>query len=247
MAGAEVGVLIAFVGGVASFASPCFLPLMPAYVGYVVGTSTEARAGRRRAAFYQALAFVLGFSTVFVAFWAAIGLLGYVLGEYVGVMRQAMGALIVFMGLQVAGVINVRALARDLRLPIGPLAGSSIGFGAGQPADPSYRRSALLGVVFAAGWTPCIGPILGGIVGLASVTETFVEGTALLIAYTTGLAVPFILAAVGATALTSHLSWLNRHHRTVSAVTGGLLVIVGALMITNTFGRLSGLLSPFGG
>jgi len=247
MAGAEVGVLIAFVGGVASFASPCFLPLMPAYVGYVVGTSTGARADRRRAAFSQALAFVLGFSTVFVTFWAAIGLLGYVLGEYVGVMRQAMGALILFMGLQVAGVINVRALARDLRLPIGPFGGTAIGFGAGQSTDPSYRRSALLGVVFAAGWTPCIGPILGGIVGLASVTETFMEGTALLIAYTSGLAVPFILAAVGATAVTSRLGWLNQHHRTVSAVTGALLVIVGVLMMTNTFGRLSGLLGPFGG
>lgn len=246
MAGAEVGVVIAFLGGVASFASPCFLPLMPAYVGYVVGTSTEARVGRRRAAFYQALAFVLGFSSVFVAFWAAIGLLGYVLGEYVGVMRQAMGALIVLMGLQVAGVINVRPLARDLRLPIGPL-GASIGFGAGQATEPSYRRSALLGIVFAAGWTPCIGPILGGIVGLASVTETFIEGAALLVAYTSGLAVPFILAAVGATALTSRLGWLNQHHRTVSAVTGALLVTVGVLMITNTFGRLSGLLSPFGG
>jgi cytochrome c-type biogenesis protein len=247
MAGAEIGLVIAFIGGVASFASPCFLPLMPAYVGYVVGTSSEPRAGRRRAAFYQALAFVLGFSTVFVAFWAAIGLLGYVLGAYVGVMRQVMGALIVFMGLQVAGVINVRALARDLRLPIGSLAGSSIGFGAGQPPDPSYRRSAVLGIVFAAGWTPCIGPILGGIVGLASVTETFMEGTALLVAYTSGLAVPFILAAVGATAVTSCFGWLNQHHRTVSAVTGALLVIVGVLMVTNTFGRLSGLLSPFGG
>jgi cytochrome c-type biogenesis protein len=247
VAGTEVALLVAFVGGVASFASPCFLPLMPAYVGYVVGTSTEARAGRRRAAFYQAMAFVLGFSTVFVTFWAAIGLLGYVLGEYIGVMRQVMGVLIVFMGLQVAGVINVRALASDLRLPFGPLAGASFGVGAGQATEPSYRRSALLGVVFAAGWTPCIGPIFGGIVGLASVTETFVEGTALLVAYTSGLAVPFILAAVGATALTSRLGWLNQHHQTVSAVTGALLVIVGVLMITNTFGRLSGLLSPFGG
>ena len=247
MAGAEVGVAIAFMGGVASFASPCFLPLMPAYVGYVVGSSSGESAGPRRHALARAIAFVLGFSVVFVAFWAAIGLLGFVLGEYISAVRQAMGAVIVVMGLQVAGVINVGALERDLRVPIGPFAGRSIGVQAGQPADPSYRRSALLGVVFAAGWTPCIGPIFGGIIGLASATSTFLEGTALLVAYASGLAVPFILAAVGATALTRRLKWLTQHRRTVSGVTGGLLVIVGVLMVTNTFGRLSGVLSPFGG
>ena len=121
-----------------------------------------------------------------------------------------------------------------------------MGFGQAAPSTPSYRRSALLGVVFAAGWTPCIGPILGGIIGLASVSASVAEGTVLLVAYAAGLAIPFILVAVGATAVSHRLGWLRDHHTAVSAVTGAMLVVVGFLMITNTFARLSGLFAPFG-
>ena len=121
-----------------------------------------------------------------------------------------------------------------------------MGFGPAAPSQPSYGRSALLGVVFAAGWTPCIGPILGGIIGLASVSASVAEGTLLLVAYAAGLAIPFILVAVGATAVSHRLGWFRDHYRLVSRVTGGLLVVVGFLMITNTFARLSGLFTPLG-
>ena len=121
-----------------------------------------------------------------------------------------------------------------------------MGFGQAVPSTPSYRRSALLGIVFAAGWTPCIGPILGGIIGLASVSASVAEGTVLLVAYAAGLAIPFILVAVGATAVSHRLGWLRDHHTAVSTVTGTMLVLVGFLMITNTFARLSGLFVPFG-
>jgi cytochrome c-type biogenesis protein len=121
-----------------------------------------------------------------------------------------------------------------------------MGFGGAAPETPSYGSSALLGVVFAAGWTPCIGPILGGIIGLASVSASVAEGTMLLVAYATGLAIPFILVAVGATSISHRLGWLRGHHTAVSLVTGAMLVLVGFLMITNTFARLSGLVAPFG-
>jgi cytochrome c-type biogenesis protein len=247
-AGIGIGILIAFVGGIVSFASPCCLPLVPAYVGYMVGTDTGlgSDAARRRAAFYQALAFVIGFSAVFVALWASVGLIGYVLRDYVGLLRQLGGALLVFMGLSVAGVINVSALYREVRLPIGPMGGASLAFGQAGPSAPSYRRSTALGVVFAAGWTPCIGPILGGIIGLASVSASVGAGTILLIAYAAGLAIPFILVAVGATAVSERLGWLRDHHVAVSRATGAMLVLVGFLMITNTFARLSGLFTPLG-
>jgi len=160
-----------------------------------------------------------------------------------GLLRQVGGALLVFMGLHVAGVINVAALYRELRLPLGGLAPAR--FGEGRPATPSYGRSALLGVVFAAGWTPCIGPILGGIIGLASVSSSVAEGTLLLVAYAAGLAIPFVLVAVGATSVSRRLGWLRNHNRAVSAVTGAMLVLVGFLMITNTFVRLSTLIPPF--
>ncbi len=242
-----VGIVVAFLAGIVSFASPCCLPLVPAYVGYMVGTTADGAAAiRRRAAFYQALTFVLGFSAVFIALWASVGLIGYLLRDYVGILRQVGGAILVFMGLNVAGVINVSALYREVRLPIGPMGGASMGFGQPVPMTPSYGRSALLGVVFAAGWTPCIGPILGGILGLATVSASVAEGTILLVAYATGLAIPFILVALGATEVSDRLGWFRDHHTVVSRVTGALLVLVGFLMITNTFARLSGLIPRFG-
>ena len=244
--GIGIAVVIAFLGGIVSFASPCCLPLVPAYVGYMVGTDTESGTAHRRAAFNQALAFVLGFSAVFIILWASIGLVGYVLRDYIGILRQIGGAILVFMGLHVAGVIDVSLLYREIHLPVGPMGGASMGFGQAAPANPSYRRSALLGIVFAAGWTPCIGPILGGIIGLASVSASVAEGTVLLVAYAAGLAVPFILVAVGATAVSHRMGWLRDHHHAVSMVTGAMLVLVGVLMITNTFARLSGLFVPLG-
>jgi cytochrome c-type biogenesis protein len=240
------GILLAFAAGIVSFASPCCLPLVPAYVGYIVGTAPDDAARRRLVALRQALAFVAGFSVVFVALWASVGLVGYLLRDYVGLLRQLGGALLVFMGLHVAGVINVAALYREVRLPVGPAATAGMGFGQAAPVTPSYGRSALLGVVFAAGWTPCIGPILGGIIGLASVSASVAEGTVLLVAYATGLAIPFVLVAMGATAVSDRLGWLRDHHHAVSIVTGAMLLAVGFLMITNTFARLSGLLPQLG-
>jgi cytochrome c-type biogenesis protein len=189
----------------------------------------------------------MGFSAIFIALWASVGLVGYVLRDYAWLLRELGGAVLVFMGLQVAGVINVAALYREVHLPVG-IYGRTNAMSLGGPvsAGPSYGRSALLGVVFAAGWTPCIGPILGGIIGLASVSASVAEGTVLLVAYAAGLAIPFILVAVGATAVSQRLGWLRDHHRAVSMVTGAMLVVVGFLMITNTFVRLSSLLPPLG-
>lgn len=247
-AGLGVGLVIAFLGGIVSFASPCCLPLVPAYVGYMVGTDDGLATGaaRRRTAFYQSLAFVLGFSAVFIALWASVGLIGYVLRDYVGLLRQLGGAVLVFMGLHVAGVIDVSLLYREVHLPVGPMGGATMGFGRPVQTAPSYRRSALLGIVFAAGWTPCIGPILGGIIGLAAVSASVAQGTVLLVAYAAGLAIPFILVAIGATAVSHRMTWLRDHHHLVSVATGSMLVLVGFLMITNTFGRLSSLFAPLG-
>lgn len=241
---AEIGVAIAFLAGIVSFASPCCLPLVPAYVGYMVGAAPDGLANRRMVALRQSLAFVIGFSAVFIALWASVGLVGYILRDYAGVMRQVGGAILVFMGLHVAGVINVTALYREVRLPVGPLGGQA-SFDVAPAPRPSYARSTLLGVTFAAGWTPCVGPILGGIIGLASVSASVAQGTVLLVAYSTGLAIPFVLVAVGATSVSHRLGWLRHHHRLVSVVTGVMLVAVGFLMITNTFARLSPLI-PFG-
>ena len=246
-----VELVVAFLAGVVSFASPCCLPLVPAYVGYMVGAAPEGLDRRRVMALRQSLAFVLGFSAVFIALWASVGLVGYVLRDQLGTLRLIGGAIVVFLGLHVAGVINVEALYREVRLPVGPFGGTSGGAmalsgpGLGAPNVSGYGRSALLGVTFAAGWTPCIGPILGGIIGLASVGSSVLAGTSLLVAYAAGLAVPFVLVAVGATSISDRLSWFREHERLVSLTTGGLLVVVGFLMVTNSFTRLSAYV-PFG-
>jgi cytochrome c-type biogenesis protein len=267
--GSAIGIGIAFVGGVVSFASPCCLPLVPAYLAYMMGATGEGTTGRRPALLHG-LSFVLGFSLVFVAFYAAIGALGAFVDRRV--MNMVGGALLVFLGLQVAGVINVRALWRDTRaMPAmggglviaggsgaGSAGGSGTsgtggtgggrGFGAiASPGEqPGYPRSFLFGLLFAAGWSPCIGPILGGILGLATATSSVLQGTVLLVAYAAGLAIPFLAVALGASWVARRLTVVGRHHHAVSMVTGFLLVAVGVLMLTNMLGRLATLGSPFG-
>ena len=268
--GAGIGLFVAFLAGVVSFASPCCLPLVPAYIGYMVGATG---ASDRRRSFLHGLAFVTGFTLVFVAFWASIGAIGYALADNAKYLRMIGGAVLIVLGLQVAGVINVRALWRDTRpMPAfggavfsgaamgggasgGPAYGGgtvALGGGSGAGAGmslqaPGYGRSLLFGVVFAAGWSPCIGPILGGIVGLASSTASLAQGTVLLLAYAAGLAVPFLAVAMGATWVAHRLGWVGRHHRAVSLVSGAMLVVLGVLMVTNLLARLAALTAPLGG
>ena len=171
--GSVLGIGLAFLGGILSFASPCCLPLVPAYISYMVGATGEGTAGRRPA-FFHGLAFVTGFSLVFVGFFVALGALGAFIDRQI--LNVIGGGLLVLMGLQVAGAINIRALWRDTRaMPTmggglvmagGPGSG---GFAAGG-STPAYPRSFAFGLLFAAGWSPCIGPILGGILGLATAT-----------------------------------------------------------------------------
>ena len=246
--GSVLGIGLAFAGGLASFASPCCLPLVPAYMSYMVGATGEGTTGRRPALFHG-LAFVTGFSLVFVSFYVALGALGAFIDRQV--LNVIGGALLILMGLQVAGVINIRALWRDTRaMPsMGGLVmvgGTGPGGLTGGGTTPAYPRSFLFGLLFAAGWSPCIGPILGGILGLATVTSSVAQGTVLLVAYAAGLAIPFLAVALGASWVSSRLTWFSRHNHAVSMVTGTLLVILGVLMITNMLGRLASLGTPFG-
>ena len=172
----EIGIPVAFLAGIVSFASPCCLPLVPGYVSYMVATNPDGSAAPRRAALFHSLAFVAGFSVVFIALWASVGLIGYLFRDYVGLLRQLGGAVLVFMGLHVAGVISISALYREVAAADRPGRRLAGGLGDGARSAPSYGRSALVGVVFSAGWTPCIGPILGGIIGLASVSASVGRG-----------------------------------------------------------------------
>jgi cytochrome c-type biogenesis protein len=242
-----LSVLVAFLAGIVSFASPCCLPLVPVYVSYLVGTTPPGAPDARRVALHQAFAFVAGLTVVFVTLWASVGLVGYMLRDYVGILRLLGGAVLIVMGLHVAGLIRVSALYRQVPVPAGRLMGASARSGGViTKVAPSYGRSALLGAAFAAGWTPCIGPILGGIIGLASLNSSVGQGSVLLVAYAMGLGVPFILVAVAAGEVNQRLQWFRKHDAVVSMVTGAMLIVVGFLMITNLFARLSGVLPNLG-
>ena len=242
-----LNIVVAFLAGIVSFASPCCLPLVPVYVSYLVGTTPPGSPSARRVAVRQAMAFVLGFMIVFVMLWASVGLIGYALRDYAGILRQVGGAVLIVMGLHVAGIIRISALFQQVGVPVGRLVGApTSGSGTATILAPNYARSTLFGMVFAVGWTPCIGPILGGIIGLASMSSSLVQGTILLIAYALGLGVPFLLVAAGANEVNRRLGWFRKHHAGVSLVTGAILILVGFLMITNLLIKLSGFLPNFG-
>lgn len=239
----EVGLAVAFVAGVASFASPCCLPMVPVWIGYIVGANPGSRTSRR-VALQQSLAFVVGFTVVFVTLWASIGLVGYLLRDWAGVLRQAAGLLLIVMGLHVAGLISLPFLRQQVSFSAGRLVRRDAS-GAVVAGGPSLGRSALFGVVFAAGWTPCVGPVLGAILGMASLNQTVGQGALLLAVYSLGLGLPFVLVALGADAVRQRLSWFTRHDTAVAVVTGGLLMVVGFLMFTNLFVRLNQFVPQF--
>ena len=233
----EVGLAVAFVAGVATFASPCCLPMVPVWIGYIVGGTPAGQRTNRLVALQQSLAFVVGFAVVFVGLWASIGLVGYLLRGYVDVIRQVAGVLLIVMGLHVAGLITIPFLRNQVSLG-GRLVRRDAS-GAVVATRPSVLRSALFGVVFAAGWTPCVGPTLGAIIGMASLNDTFGQGTLLLVVFALGLGLPFVLVALGADAVRQRLAWLTNHQVIISVVTGALLMVVGFLMLTNLFARLA--------
>jgi cytochrome c-type biogenesis protein len=223
---ADFSLLVAFGAGILSFLSPCVLPLVPSYIGFLTGLSLEEMTARRRVAFTHALLFVLGFTLVFLMLGATASALGRTLAFHKVWLQRIGGVLIILFGLVCLGVIKSPALMQDKRVHL-------------QDKPVGYLGSVLVGMAFAAGWTPCIGPILGGIFTLASASETFGRGMLLLGAYSAGLAVPFLLAAW---AVDRFIAWFQKFRRFlpwVMRVSGCLLILVGVLLITGQFTRLA--------
>jgi cytochrome c-type biogenesis protein len=219
---------VAFAAGVLSFASPCVLPLVPAYIGHMVTVSAE-RPGppSRLVSVLHAASFVAGFSLVFITFWTSIGLIGFLFLDNARYMRELGGAVLIFMGLHLLGVINIGFLNRHF----------SVDQGRGGRAG--YPRSLLMGMTFAAGWTPCIGPVLGSIIGLAIIEGSVAEGALLLAIYSAGLGVPFLIVALTADSISARLKRLRRLTALVPTVSGALVVTVGVLMLTNNMIRIN--------
>jgi len=216
----NVGVAIAFGAGLASFLSPCVLPLIPSYITFITGMTLDDVQRSRRVALVHALLFVLGFSIIFLTLGASATLLGRLLVTYRVWISRVGGLLVLVFGLYLLGIFNLGALSRERRVHI-------------TDKPLGYLGTVVVGIAFGAGWTPCIGPILGSILTYAAEQADLQRGLVLLGAYSLGLAIPFVLAAIAVERflrvfqrLRGRMVWVNR-------VSGAALVIVGVLMITN--------------
>jgi len=231
----QLSIPIAFVAGIVSFLSPCVLPLVPGYISMLSGASMEElRAGGDASLVARivrnSLAFVLGFSLVFVALGASATAVGAFLLARRTVFNIVAGVIIIMFGLHLTGLVKIPFLYRDARLNTGaPRRGVTGSF--------------LLGFAFAFGWTPCIGPILTGILALAATRDTLFQGMFLLAVYSAGLAIPFLLTSLGLSQFLKLYGRFRKHLQAVEVGSGVLLIAVGALMAFNKFTMLSGYLS----
>ncbi|MFN2572297.1 MAG: cytochrome c biogenesis CcdA family protein [Gemmatimonadales bacterium] len=224
--------LVAFAAGLLSFLSPCVLPLIPSYVGFLTGMSVEEVERRRWTAVLHGLWFVAGFSLVFILLGAAASAVGNLLRDYQVWLGRAGGVLLIVFGLYLLGVLRPWFLMREWRVQ---LARKPIG----------YFGSGVVGFTFGAAWTPCIGPILGGILTLAATQAGLERGIALLAVYALGLALPFLLTAL---ALDRFLVWFQRFRPYmvwVDRIAGGMLIVLGLLLVTDSFTILAGYLRGF--
>ena len=221
-----LGALVAFLGGLLSFLSPCVLPLVPSYLGFVTGFTLDEMTDRRKMAMVHATLFVLGFSLVFVLLGASATALGRALNHYQEWVTRIGGVLILFFGLYLLGVIKPGFLSQEQRAHL-------------DRKPVGYLGSVLVGIAFGAGWTPCIGPILGGILTMAASQGDFQQGMVLLGWYSLGLAVPFLAAAWAVESFLTVFQRYRKHMVWVQRISGGLLLVVGLLMISGQFTRLA--------
>jgi cytochrome c-type biogenesis protein len=224
----NVSFLIALGAGILSFLSPCVLPLLPSYLSFITGISLDEliREGRnpkiRKITIIHSLMFILGFSLIFTLLGASASLAGRILIKYQGWIARIGGAFIILLGIQFTGLINLNFLQKERKFHL-------------KEKPMGYLGSSLVGVAFAAGWTPCIGPILASILFYASTTNSMGTGIILLGVYSAGFALPFFLCSLGLEAFLEHYQKLKKHLRLISLISGIFLIGVGILLLTNYF------------
>lgn len=234
----EVTLLAAFAAGFLSFVSPCVLPLIPGYISFISGLSLEEMQGKveakssRAAVLVASLAFVLGFTVIFVALGASASAIGKWMYAQSPILEKVAGTILIVLGLHMMGVFRIRLLESDARIhtqrkPAGPIG------------------AFLVGTAFAFAWTPCIGPILGGILAMAASRDSVGEGMQMLAVYSLGLGVPFLLTSVAIDRFFSAAARIRRHYRTIELVSGSLLIVVGLLIFFDQFTLIAKYLTPY--
>lgn len=235
----QTSLMAAFLAGFLSFVSPCVLPLVPSYLMYITGLSLDQlsdsaeRRRLRKTIAANALLFIAGFSLVFIAFGASASLIGRVLTDYQHLIRKAGGVFMILFGLYVMGVLKLRFLMTEKRVHL-----------RSRPAG--YIGSLLIGGTFAAGWTPCVGPVLGAMLMYASTTETLVDGIILLVFYSAGLGLPFFGAAMGIDRFLVSFKRVRGYLGVVSGVSGVFLVLFGLLVYQDSLTTLTSFFERYG-
>ncbi len=230
---ASITTPLAFFAGLLSFISPCVLPLVPVYLGYLSGSSvTDEEQANRWHIFSHALFFVGGFTLIFtLVFGLPATFIGESLNAYSGIIANVGGVLVILFGLHTIGVLNIPFLNMTKQVNID------------HGSTPGYVRSSLIGMAFAAGWTPCIGPLLGAVMTMAMSNPS--QGVYFTLTYALGLAVPFLIAAALLTQATDFLRRLNKHAHIVQWVSGLFLIAIGLLLITGKFTALNAFFIQF--
>ena len=231
MEGQSLGLFVAFSAGLLSFLSPCVLPLVPSYATFITGMSLDElqsadRARTRRTVLVHGILFVLGFTAVFLALGASATFLGALLRYASRWVSAAGGVLLILFGLYLIGLLRLPGAGREWRMH---LAEKPVG----------YLGTFLVGVTFGAGWTPCIGPVLGGILTLAATSGTMGQGMGLLAVYSAGLAIPFLLSTLLIERFLGAFGRMRRWLPWINRISGAMLVILGLLMLTGEFSRLA--------
>ncbi len=219
----DLTLLVACGAGILSFLSPCVLPLVPVYLATIAGTSVlSSSPPSRKYVMLHTLSFIAGFSLVFIVLGASMGLLGAMIP--IGVLNSIAGILLILFGLFLVAATKLPWLNYEKRLSFNQAKGSG------------YIRSLSIGAIFSLGWIPCVGPVLGGILALASTSQTVWQGIYLLVAYCLGLGIPFLIVSLAIGTISPHLKWLSRHALVTSVVSAGLLITVGILILTGKLG-----------
>lgn len=234
----EVTYIGAFIAGLLSFLSPCVLPLIPSYITYITGISfADLQAEHpthiiRQKSIFHSLCFICGFTAVFVLLGASATYLGSFLHENAAIIRKVGGVLLMLLGVHVTGLLPLRFLLGEKRISI-------------RHKPAGYAGSFLVGIVFAAGWTPCIGPILAAILAVAATEERVYQGVLLLLLYSLGLGVPFFLSALAMHRFLVVFNNFKKYIHICEIITGVFLIVIGVLIYSNWLSRLSGYVSIF--
>ena len=232
---AHLGVVAAFVAGILSFVSPCVFPLVPGYLSYIAGTTvreSQSGTGTRWRVTAHAFFFVLGFALIFALLGAVASTVGAVLQAHKLLLERVAGLLLIVFGVVLTGLLPLPFLLQERRAHV-------------TSGEPALLRSALVGVAFGAGWSPCIGPILGSILTLAAAGTTLAQGVGLLIVYALGLGVPFLLVGALIDRAGPAVRRLNRYTAPISAVGGAVLVVTGLLVLSGRLAQLANLAPIF--